>query len=634
MSKRSLHSSNLKKSKIHCSDCNITLSDLGETSSDDDNQSGTIFETSRANVNSSSILENNELKGSLIEKKSLINKEENTAFTASSDSSPDNTDAEDYENSESLEICEAAVLDSPENSNSKESVDADILKDSQKSVGNCESSNEKVDELKRIISLMKLKTPIIRLERLPKGLTNEVIFNSTHELRGKCLNEKTEKENVLKDNFIQIEQCEFKTPVISLKRLSNKDIKKFKLSLDTTPRSLRKRNKKPRRITEKMSSSDDDDCDDYVEDMTNSFFNVNDGSNEINITTLNKRINEFNEEISRLAKKTKHLEDIEWELPAINKYKNGFWKTKINGAAKGRLTSDEIEYLNDRLNLFLKEHNLDFSIFKAVASNNPFRVKIPNDLRLKFIQYLGKDLTHRTPYSVLLYISRLGVKKGRFSPSEDTFLIEMYNNYTGPNFHSLCGMMLNRYRFNIYRRIRRLKRSNLIHSRPEMKVCSTSEVRTGVLNSILNRSQKRDLSKLHYKLSSNMWIAVGRENNISPALAKGMYLCDFSPTMCAEHPIYYNKLCSTLIKRLYAEKWSSWDEISWIKLQKELYKLPQTYIYLLLRKLIMTHVPSKMWEDLKRCTKYLYKNVLPVIFENREDNKEFIMKQVLLSKEL
>ncbi|XP_066901241.1 uncharacterized protein [Halyomorpha halys] len=349
---------------------------------------------------------------------------------------------------------------------------------------------------------------------------------------------------------------------------------------------------------------------------------------EMDVNEVSETILEMSQAVQKYMNKIKQLNiSVEWELPNTLIPEKGLRKSE--GGLKGPLDPEEVSFIKKRLRQFCEEYGINYSAIRACLAESVSKFHFPNELRLKFVQYVCKDYVNdRNAWTVFRAITKLGLRKGKFSEEEINFLDDMYHNYKGSCLHSVCGLILNRHRHHIYRKIERLKAKGFLGSRPSSNNVKSKplKLRNSILKSVLNRKHY-DLENLKSRLNTRSWISIGREYNVSPALAKAIYICELCPQIHAVHPVKFHRFFSKLFYRIKYCDWIYWDEVKWTELSTMLYDVGPVFVYVMLRKIIMHCVPKEKWNNFRECAEYLFKTVLPY-FEN--GRKKITLNRILI----
>ncbi|CAH1395429.1 unnamed protein product [Nezara viridula] len=354
-------------------------------------------------------------------------------------------------------------------------------------------------------------------------------------------------------------------------------------------------------------------------------------SQEVDIESVKDTMMEMSQAVHKYINKIKQLDIfVEWELPNTLIALKGLRKSE--GGLKGPLEPEEVSFIKKRLRQFCEEYNINYGAIRACLADKVSKFQFPNELRLKFIQYLCKDYVNdRNPMSIFKAISKLGIRKGRFSEEEENFLIEMYHNYRGSYLHSVCGLMLNRHRNQIFKKFERLKKKGFLGLRPSSNNVKTDrlKLRNLILNDMLNR-RNYNVERLKYRLNTRSWSSIGREHNVSPALAKAIYICEIFPQIYAVHPVKFDRFFTKMLYRIKRSDWATWEEVKWKELSSLLYDVGPVFVYVMLRKIIMHCVPKEKWISFRECAEYLHQHVLPY-FENGPKKK--MLNKILVKRD-
>ncbi|XP_073983311.1 uncharacterized protein isoform X2 [Rhodnius prolixus] len=263
---------------------------------------------------------------------------------------------------------------------------------------------------------------------------------------------------------------------------------------------------------------------------------------------------------------------------------------------------------------------------------------LPKRQKLKFVQFLAKDLPDRLLHTVYARFIAMFKHycKGRFKSEEDELLLIFMKYSNNRRIYSILSSILHRSRFTIYRRMKRLSefygdldgislgekssntkddKSNCGENESRGSKCSsrTHEVTETLRKTISHLAGSEDVQKWDsFSANNSCWYRVGKKCKITPVEAKLQYLCSLRVKSLLHTIPRTSSLPMRIIQKLKEHHWKKWKDISWNLISDELSHLGSVFLYLTFRRYVKKNVPSEFWGKYSDCLDYIEQNNLDV----------------------
>ncbi|XP_015596382.1 uncharacterized protein LOC107268271 isoform X2 [Cephus cinctus] len=288
---------------------------------------------------------------------------------------------------------------------------------------------------------------------------------------------------------------------------------------------------------------------------------------------------------------------------------------------RGPYTTEEDTIILENWQEFCELHDWDPKDVKPFLfmSYKPSVFYLPDfEDRKKFVQFLAKDLPHRTLCSIYYRFRNLHqkFKNDRYTKSEDKKILAYLGNgsilYSGNHKkYAELALLLNRNRASIFRRYRLLlKKSSTL---PKTNVRWTLPLIEDFINELLRVTKVQDVKYLKdVEIPVLIWKKVALKLNIYFDVLKHFWRNQLHMQLFCEEPIYMNDIKVKLIEYLYGKGLAHKSEFNWTKIGKYFDGMHTSHLSRIF-KTLLERVPRGSSDNLWEAIEYLYEVHIPKI---------------------
>nr|XP_018912503.1 PREDICTED: uncharacterized protein LOC109040866 [Bemisia tabaci] len=284
-----------------------------------------------------------------------------------------------------------------------------------------------------------------------------------------------------------------------------------------------------------------------------------------------------------------------------------------------RFTEEEDRSIEARWTLFSTEYNFpDPGCFIAFTR---FGGCLPKHERVKFAQYLGKDLPNRFLCSILHRFSQLYGKwiQRKYSKEEDQLLLHIKEKNFIKYKSIVSSLMLNRTSNSVITRTYKLSTPKEILYGKERRKWRGFRDDERLIMYLMRKTGSKTLADLETKtIQITHFTGAARKLHCHILTALSRWKFRLSTQLFASAPLYKYELCIKLIKWLKEKNYGDWNDIDWPELCSDLHNCQKNFLAALFRSIITkfdAYYRSYRY-DFRKCINYLYETALPY-FEDK-----------------